>query len=65
MTFLEALKTGRPMRRKSWWGGSRGGGGGDRWLLMTRGGYWLWPDGEEASPPLRKDYMADDWEVQS
>lgn len=32
MTFLEALETGRPMRRKSWWNGR----GSDRWLMDRR-----------------------------
>lgn len=39
MTFLEALQTGRPMRRGSWWQGNPG----DRWLVFTLEGEWTWP----------------------
>lgn len=59
MRFLEALKTGRPMRRKSWWRGQ----GGERWLVMETEGTWSWRGGDAANPPGRGDYFADDWEI--
>ena len=59
MTFIEALKTGRPMRRASWWNCCAG----DRWLVLDAEGQWSWRGGGEASPPLRADLLADDWEV--
>lgn len=66
MTFMEALNSGRPMRRSGhvYW-----------WLLCTDGdgfGYGYWSEGREAAamrevptPPefSRDDYNATDWEV--
>lgn len=62
MTFLEALATGRPMRRKAWWKHMPGGPG-DRWLVMDDDGEWTWQDGSPANPPMRPEYLCDDWEV--
>lgn len=62
MTFLEALKTQQPMRRKSWWRRAPGGPGA-RWLIVDVDGEWTWVGGGSANPPSRGDYLADDWEV--
>ncbi len=59
MTFLSALRTGRPMRRAGWWRGN----GGDRWLVLDCAGSWTWPDGSPANGPRRGDYLSEDWEV--
>ena len=59
MTFLEALKTGLPLRRRSWWNGQAG----NRWLVLDAEGTWWWRHGGEASPPRRVDLFAEDWEV--
>jgi hypothetical protein len=62
VTFLEALATNRPMRRRSWWKRDPAGPG-DRWLAMTIDGGWTWRDGSPAAEPQRPEYLCDDWEV--
>lgn len=59
MTFPEALRTGKPMRRSSWWRGQPG----DRWLVPADYGTWVWNGGPEARGPDRADFLAEDWEV--
>lgn len=59
MTFLEALRTGKPLRRSSWWNGQ----GRDRWLRLDAEGEWTWSDGKPANPATRSDLLASDWEV--
>lgn len=59
MTFIEALKTGRPMRRESWWRGD----GGARWLVLEAEDGWSWVGGGHANPPTRRDLLAEDWQV--
>lgn len=62
MTFLEALKTGRPIRRESQWAWCQwrhlGNDGGISKLPMWRA--------LDTGAPLgitREDYLADDWQV--
>lgn len=59
MTFLDALRAGRGMRRRGWWRGN----GGDRWLVLDPDGAWRWDDGSPANGPRRGDMLAGDWEV--
>jgi hypothetical protein len=59
VTFVDALATGRPMRRRSWWRGDAG----DRWLILDADGVWTWRGGGPANPPNRGDLLADDWEA--
>ncbi len=60
MTLLEALKTGRPMRRKEYAKMYRNGA--SIWLVLDEGGEWF-EGGTYAPPPSRADLLADDWEV--
>lgn len=59
MTFLEALRADRPMRRTSWWQDQVG----SRWLILDAEGEWWWFGGEAAKPPTRADMLGDDWKV--
>lgn len=65
MTFLDAVRTGKQMRRAGWWLGDRAAKRymADRWLVLSCDGIWTWRDGSSASPPTRADLLRDDWEV--
>lgn len=64
MTFLEALKSGRPMRRKH---STRGHGPyvvlGDTMVYGEHYNPWLRIDTGKEITLARWDYEADDWEI--
>lgn len=67
MTFLEALKTGRPIRRNRGCSAAYITGPwiilGERWVLGQRRDPWLRIDTGEEITLASWDYLADDWAV--
>ncbi len=63
MTFLNALRTGRPMRRLSTWAFCSWRHLGESASVGGRSPVWRFIDTGEVRGMTREDYEADDWEV--